>query len=830
MAIDEPPKEEGAKILGDLERRAEALRVEAKNIEETVRKATDMANALLVKKAEAEKVAEEDKDSVEGQEIETPKINPEQTDEDLLEELEALEKEVAEENKNITALETEKGEISPTTPPKTAEPSTPTMPDASPPFSLPPNLTFTTPTPDAPPASGAPVNIEAKTKGLTEKIKGEVKRIEAEKGRQLTEQEQQEIVVNSMTTEGNKASKAKLESSSWAKKALAKTLKGWENLDKTKGGRITKGVASAAFIGGSIFAGSMFLGNIPVESASKKLLWRIGLATGINTLMASKLSKKPFSEQKKKALKIALMTGGLGFSFLTGGTAVVAIGAGGIAFKNLFNYITARKIKNIEEKLKKSPEKIKSEHFKDDYDSERFAGKIDEVMREREKLIKSLKWWKGVRGILNGATSITTGFFTAEAFDKQIEAGTANDDSWLSKDAENLLEKPKSWIENMWDKRPEWLKSDSGAKDNSATVENTVENNDTGTKETGTKVENTAVENTAKVISITFDKGEGGIQGIVDLKEQIREAYPDLSKAPENIQEFVRGNDTQQAIDFGFFDPNDPSGKESAGIMSGSTLRFDDDKIIFHDARTDTDQTEYKGKMFDSGHSAEADNLETPKDVTPVVSAEDETIPKDVTTVAFGADETIPKDVTSVGTTETLPEDDVTPVETEGDETIPKDVTSIEQELSKDTTEKIETEDKSITGYRKEETSGYKDGDENDKNINPEELTPQDREILVSETHKGNIDKIFGDNVASWEKMHEDNPTAESMLNKTHAEIKVLPEEQQNYIKYLNKLQRITHLEPRGETDLIPAETDIKFEARALEKAIRDGKIDKVRL
>src|SRR3989344_7767836 len=705
MAVDEAPKEEKTKILGDLERRAEALRVEAKNIEETVRKATDMANALLVKKAEAENMAGED--SVfeksqtleeltpsaetatdinndfkkikieEGQEIETPKINPEQTDEDLLAELETLEKEVVKENENILALEAEKEKISSTIPPKMAGPNTPTMPDP-------------------PPASGAPVNIEAKTKGLTEKIKGEVKRIEAEKGRQLTEQEQQEIVVNSMTTEGNKASKAKLESSSWAKKALAKTLKGWENLDKTKGGRITKGVASAAFIGGSIFAGSMFLGNIPVESASKKLLWRIGLATGINTLMASKLSKKPFSEQKKKALKIALMTGGLGFSFLTGGTAVVAIGAGGIAFKNLFNYITARKIKNIEEKLKKSPEKIKSEHFKDDYDSERFAGKIDEVMREREKLIKSLKWWKGVRGILNGATSITTGFFTAEAFDKQIEAGTANDDSCLRKDAENLLEKPKSWIENMWDKRPEWLKSDSGAKDNSATVENTVENNDTGTKETGTKVENTAVENTAKVISITFDKGEGGIQGIVDLKEQIREAYPDLSKAPENIQEFVRGNDTQQAIDFGFFDPNDPSGKESAGIMSGSTLRFDDDKIIFHDARTDTDQTEYKGKMFDSGHSAEADNIETPNDVTPVVSAEDETIPKDVTTVAFGADETIPKDVTSVGTTETLPEDDVTPVETEGDETIPKDVTSIEQELSKDTTEKIETEDKSI--------------------------------------------------------------------------------------------------------------------------------------
>ncbi|MFH1366038.1 MAG: hypothetical protein ABIG99_01470 [Patescibacteria group bacterium] len=108
---------------------------------------------------------------------------------------------------------------------------------------------------------------------------------------------------------------------------------------------------------------------------------------------------------------------------------------------------------------------------------------------------------------------------------------------------------------------------------------------------------------------IKFEHGKGGIQGILDLKEQIRTQYNgNYSKAPENVRNFMNTDATKQAIKLGFFDPNNSDGKESARIMAGSILKFDEHgNLLF--GKPDTSGNipvleKYHGTMFDSDHSA----------------------------------------------------------------------------------------------------------------------------------------------------------------------------------------------------------------------------------
>jgi hypothetical protein len=132
--------------------------------------------------------------------------------------------------------------------------------------------------------------------------------------------------------------------------------------------------------------------------------------------------------------------------------------------------------------------------------------------------------------------------------------------------------------------------------------------------------------------SITFNHGKGGIQGILDLKAQIRHDYPDISKAPQSVQDFMHTDATKEAIRLGLFDPSAADGKESALIGEGSVLKLDvHGNISLHDTLTgkdnilvhgDTSQVEhYGGKMFHSGHPGGTEKIpETPteRNYTPV--------------------------------------------------------------------------------------------------------------------------------------------------------------------------------------------------------------------
>lgn len=80
--------------------------------------------------------------------------------------------------------------------------------------------------------------------------------------------------------------------------------------------------------------------------------------------------------------------------------------------------------------------------------------------------------------------------------------------------------------------------------------------------------------NTFHEVSTSFENGEGGIQGVLDLQKQIRDQYPDISKAPQSVQDFMNTDATKKAIELGFYDPNNIN--ESALIQEGSILKFDE--------------------------------------------------------------------------------------------------------------------------------------------------------------------------------------------------------------------------------------------------------------
>jgi hypothetical protein len=123
-------------------------------------------------------------------------------------------------------------------------------------------------------------------------------------------------------------------------------------------------------------------------------------------------------------------------------------------------------------------------------------------------------------------------------------------------------------------------------------------------------------------VSVTFEHGKGGIQGILDLKDQIRQMYPDISKAPHSVQDFMHTDATKEAVRLGLFAPNATDGKESALIGEGSVLKLDPyGNVTLHDTLTGKDNVlihgdnaeieHYSGKMFHSGHQNVHGNIET---------------------------------------------------------------------------------------------------------------------------------------------------------------------------------------------------------------------------
>lgn len=288
----------------------------------------------------------------------------------------------------------------------------------------------------------------------------------------------------------------------------------------------------------------------------------------------------------------------------------------------------------------------------------------------------------------------------------------------------------------------------------------------------------------------------GAIQTIENLKTQISHDYPDLSKAPHSVQEFMKTNSTQEAIKLGFYDPNNPSGAESAMVIKGSTLEFDaKGNLLYHDIRTGEAHTliheqgnieateQYHGKMFDSDYSAS-----TPH-------------PEEIKT-GGNIDENIKGNQTN-----TIPEKPIVPQEihpsTENDLTNGK------------TTENILTNNDNHPGgiISKENPFGL----------------PTEKLAEVDTVYGENIKQIFPTKNAynAWLMIeNSDNTTADHVIKMTEETVKP---EYKPLVSYIQKLHNATGLDPREGNWIQAAETNKEFITRALQKAAELGKLDEVK-
>lgn len=100
----------------------------------------------------------------------------------------------------------------------------------------------------------------------------------------------------------------------------------------------------------------------------------------------------------------------------------------------------------------------------------------------------------------------------------------------------------------------------------------------------------------------------GAIATFEDLKNQLRVAYPDMSQAPEHVQEFVKKSATQLAMEENMFRPDQVD--ESAKIYKGGKLGFaKNGQLVYLDPRSgfhNLSEGQFTGEHFDYGGTREA--------------------------------------------------------------------------------------------------------------------------------------------------------------------------------------------------------------------------------
>jgi len=363
----------------------------------------------------------------------------------------------------------------------------------------------------------------------------------------------------------------------------------------------------------------------------------------------------------------------------------------------------------------------------------------------------------------------------------------------------------------------------------------TVNHNNIGTEQTPTMPEQISF----KPVQIEISS-RGAIQTIADLKEKINQDYPDISKAPTNIQEFMKTDNTQEAIKLGFYNPDSPN--ESAMGLKGSTLGFDENgKLISHDIKTGQDSIlinekgnieKYSGPMADTHQNATStqnqnNNFAPKQQVNPETGETTiENANKAPIQVSPETGQTIPSGQTpeNVIPTENNLKTETSQVQTETAKTIPVDKSGDTTTLADNKTSNINQEQ---TINNQEATVQENIPAENNiYHLTQEQLTE------VNKTYDDNIDKMFPENEQPWDaiKTSTENWSAEKLIlwdENTVSEI------YKPLITHLHKLEEITGLKPYGESLLSPIpETPEEFIKRTMEKCISDPNIglDKVKL
>lgn len=385
-----------------------------------------------------------------------------------------------------------------------------------------------------------------------------------------------------------------LESSKF-KNGILKGINKWETFGQGEEGvkgfakRMTKAAVNLALIGAISMVAVDQLAVAGIGSASalaggvtSKLGVKMAMGLGIAGVLDA--SGKGMSEKTKKLLPLYLGIGGLGLA-----VGMTALSGGGILASGLVaggasvvGYIASKLHKGwfTDEKIASKKESAIKELFQKytNKSGEVYVNRLPELENELAIILKKFEnrriWGKLADGAMKlGIGSLISGL-TMEA------AGEIHDSI-----AKDHLPEPKNetWHEKQGPTNPE------------------TEHQET---------------ETYKPAEVAFSS-RGGIQTILDMKAQIHNEYPDITKAPESVQEFMHSDATHEAIKLGLYDPNNPNGAESSMIDKGSILGFDQKGDLYlRDSHTGQSEflmqskdgaetiTKFDGKMFDSDHSA----------------------------------------------------------------------------------------------------------------------------------------------------------------------------------------------------------------------------------
>lgn len=379
--------------------------------------------------------------------------------------------------------------------------------------------------------------------------------------------------------------------------ALNKGVEAWDKFGTTPGWkgalqRTVKTGASLAMIGVTSGFAVQKLADIGIGTASALgggLMSHLGQKVGMGTAISAITSLVP--PEKLKWTSAVLLAAGAAGTLATGGIA-----AGGLVASSAIGLGLARVTKKYNEKIKNTMEAIGKGELNPDTiadDVERMEKEMAEGLRLAEGMRVKGKVLEGVRAFLGSTASLE---IMGAVHDYNSQGSESKPEEVKKEDSQQAkTEKPGTNPEGQRQDQPNAPaapKVDSAAQGTPSIKPDVTTGNVSGN----------SFDDLEKQ-SFSFDSGKGGAQGILDFKTQLREHYHnDFSNAPKSVQDFMNEtNILKQAKEFGFFDPSNPN--ESAHIVEGSTLKFENGHLVFHDARTGEDIVHYEGKMFDSDHS-----------------------------------------------------------------------------------------------------------------------------------------------------------------------------------------------------------------------------------
>lgn len=466
-----------------------------------------------------------------------------------------------------------------------------------------------------------------------------------------------------------------LESSKF-KNGILKGLSKWEKFGlNEKGGkepgvkgfakRMTKAAINLAMIGAisMVAVDQLAIAHIGTASAlaggvTSKL--GIKMAFGLSIAGALDVTGKKMSEKTQKRMPLYLAIGGvaaaIGISALSGAGLLAAGGAGTVAGLAAGAGWAASKFikgKFTDEKIAMKKESAIKELFQKytDENGEVEISRVPELEADLAKVLKKFENQKIWGKLSDGAMKLGVGSLISGIV---MEAGGAVQDHVKADHIADLKHEAevKHEMEHL---KQEHLKQEHQ-------------------NEGGHEKDNHTTEGPEvfmfKPVTVSFNP-HGAIATINDLKAEIHHEYPDITKAPESVQEFIKGDSINQAIKLGLYDPNNPNEAESAMLNKDSILGFDQRGDLFlRDSHTGQAEflmqtkdgvetiTKFDGKMFDSDNSGiKTETLnenpqELPNTNNPTEQTTTEPVNPSVTTTT---PETTPIDNRQPGSTQPTP-------------------------------------------------------------------------------------------------------------------------------------------------------------------------------